>query len=163
MCWRQRHVGLVCCGFSPLFREVFLWVLWSAYHLYGKPENSGENSNGTVHPGGNYPEKRNTFRGITFFPFLPNDRNFLYHFVWINSARLHVERNWKIYRYFVNGTTQSRSCFRCQKNTSTIWRKFSPKFPYKWEAPLVYPSPQEPHIQILEPPGMHLKELFRAP
>ena len=40
---------------------------------------------------------------------------------------------------------------------------FSPKFPYKWEAPLVYPSPQEPHIQILEPPGMHLKELFRAP
>ena len=30
----------------------------SAYHLYGKPGNSRENSNGTVHPGGNYPEKK---------------------------------------------------------------------------------------------------------
>ena len=123
MCWRQRHVGLVCCGFSPLFREVFLWVLWSAYHLYGKPENSGENSNGTVHPGGNYPEKRNTFRGITFFPFLPNDRNFLYHLFGLPVPGF-MSRERKIYRYFVNGTTQSRFCFRCQKNTSTIWRKF---------------------------------------
>ena len=30
----------------------------SAYHLYGKHGNSGENSNATVHPGGNFPEKR---------------------------------------------------------------------------------------------------------
>ena len=30
----------------------------SAYHLHGKPGNSGENSNGTVHPGGNFPEKK---------------------------------------------------------------------------------------------------------
>ena len=162
MCWRQRHVGLVCCGFSPLFREVFLWVLWSAYHLYGKPENSGENSNGKVHPGGNFPEKSNTFRGITFFPFLPKRPKFSVPFVWITSARLHVERKWKIYRYFVNGTTQSCSCFRCQKNTSTVWRKFFTEISVS-EAPLVYPSPQEPHIQILEPPGMHLNELFRAP
>ena len=44
--------------------------------------------------------------------------------MWITSARLQVERKRKIYGYFVNGTTQSRSCFRCQKNTSTIWRKF---------------------------------------
>ena len=43
----------------------------SAYHLYGKPGISGENSNGTVHPGGNFPEESNTFRGITFFSFLP--------------------------------------------------------------------------------------------
>ena len=34
---------------------------------------------------------------------------------WITSARLHVERKWKIYRYFVNVTTQSFSCFQCQK------------------------------------------------
>ena len=66
-------LSLVPRGFS------LAWVLWSAYHLYGKPENSGQNSNGTVHSGGNYPEKSNTFRGITFFPFLLNDRNFLYH------------------------------------------------------------------------------------
>ena len=30
----------------------------SAYHLYGKPGNSVENSNGTVHPGGNFPERK---------------------------------------------------------------------------------------------------------
>ena len=28
----------------------------SAYHFYGNPGNSGENSNGTVHHGGNFPE-----------------------------------------------------------------------------------------------------------
>ena len=28
----------------------------SAYHLYGKPANSGQNLNGTVHPGRNFPE-----------------------------------------------------------------------------------------------------------
>ena len=36
-------------------------------------------------------------------------------FVRITSAKLHVERKWKIYRYFVNGTTQYPFCFRCQK------------------------------------------------
>ena len=51
--------------------------------------------------------------------------------VWIASARLHLERKRKLYRYFVNGTTQSRSCFRCQKNTSTIWRKFSTEISVK--------------------------------
>ena len=29
-----------------------------------------------------------------------------------------------IFRYFVNGITQSRSCFRFPKKYSTIWRKF---------------------------------------
>ena len=68
-------------------------------------------------------KKSNTFRGITFFPFLPKRPKFSVPFVWITSARLQVERKRTICRYFVNGTTQSRSCFRCQKNTSTIWRK----------------------------------------
>ena len=31
---------------------------WSAYHLYGKSGYSGENSNGTVYPGGIFSEKR---------------------------------------------------------------------------------------------------------
>ena len=98
-----------------------------------KPENSGENSNRTVHPGGNFPEKSNTFRGITFFPFLPKRPKFSVPFVWVTSARLHVERRWKIYRYFVNGTTQSRSCFRCPKKTPVPFdRNLSPKLPYKW-------------------------------
>ena len=57
----------------------------------------------------------NTFRGITFFPFLSKRPKFSVPFVWITSARLQAERKRKIYRYFVNGTIQSRSCFRCQK------------------------------------------------
>ena len=60
-------------------------------------------------------KKSNTVRGITFFAFLPKRPKFSVPFVWITSARLHDERKWKIYRYFVNGTTQSRSCFRCPK------------------------------------------------
>jgi len=62
-----------------------------------------------------FQKKSNTFRGITFFPFLPKWPKFSAAFVWITSARLHVERKWKIYEYFVNGTTQSHSCFQCQK------------------------------------------------
>ena len=61
--------------------------------MFGRPENSGENSNKTVHPGGNFPEKSNTFRGITFFPFLPKRPKFSVPFVWVTSARLHVERS----------------------------------------------------------------------
>ena len=58
------------------------------------------------------------FEGITFFPFLPKRAKFSVPFVWITSARLHVERKRKINRYFVNGTTQSRSCFRYHKKKS---------------------------------------------
>ena len=45
-------------------------VTLSAFHLYG---NSGENSNGTVHPGGNFSGKGNIFRDVTFFPALPKE------------------------------------------------------------------------------------------
>ena len=54
-------------------------------------------------------QKSNTFRGITFSPFLPKRPKLSVPFVWITSAKR------KVYRYFVNGTTQSRSCFQCQK------------------------------------------------
>ena len=60
------------------------------------------------------------FQGITFFPFLPKRPKFSVPFVWITSARHHVGRERKIYQHFVNGITQSRSCFRYQKNTSSI-------------------------------------------
>ena len=65
-------------------------------------------------------KKSNSFRGIPLFPFLLKRPKFVVPFVWITSARLHAQRKRKLCRYFVNGTTQSRSCFRCQKNTSTI-------------------------------------------
>ena len=35
-------------------------------------------------------EKSNTFRGITFFPFLPKQPKFSVPFVWITGARLQV-------------------------------------------------------------------------
>ena len=70
------------------------------------------------------------FRGITFFPFLPKRPKFSVPFVWITSARLHVERERKIYRHFVNGITQSQSCFRYQKKyqfhlKENVYRNFN--------------------------------------
>ena len=80
-----------------------------------------------------FQEKSNTFRGIAFFPFLPKRPKFSVPFVWITSARFQVEKKRKIYRYFVNGTTQSRSCFRCKKKIPVIFDgNVSPKFSYKW-------------------------------
>ena len=43
-------------------------VKHGAYHLYGKPGNSGENSTGTVHPGGNFPEKTVYLSRYYLFP-----------------------------------------------------------------------------------------------
>ena len=48
-------------------------VTRSAYHLNGIFGNSGANSNGTVHPGGKFSEKRYLSR------FYRNSRKFLYH------------------------------------------------------------------------------------
>ena len=77
-------------------------------------------------------KKGNTFRGMSFFPFLPKRPKFSVPFVWITSARLKVERKRKIHRYFVNGTTQFRSCFRYQKKIPVPCdENFSSKFPYK--------------------------------
>ena len=75
------------------FRKRFIVLFWniidktctaptrlSAYHSYGKPGNSGENLNGTVHPGGKFPEKKViTFEVLTFSRFHLNDGKFLYH------------------------------------------------------------------------------------
>ena len=76
-------------------------------------------------------KKSNTFRGITFFPFFPKRPKFSVLFVCITSLRLHFQRKRKLYRYFVNGTTQSRSCFRCPKNYQYLWRKFSTEISVK--------------------------------
>ena len=43
-------------GLSAL--QLHLTNSWSVHHLYGKPGTFGENSNGMVHPGGNFPEKK---------------------------------------------------------------------------------------------------------
>ena len=51
----RKKVCFTCKGFFFFF---FFWLIRSAYHLYGKAGNSGENSNGTVHSGGNFPDKK---------------------------------------------------------------------------------------------------------
>ena len=50
--------------------------------------NSGANSNGTVHPGGKFSEKGNTFRGISFFSLLLEFPKVSVPFVHSYSARL---------------------------------------------------------------------------
>ena len=80
-------------------------------------------------------KKSNTFPGITVFLFLPKRPKFSVPFVWITSARLHVERKRKIYRYFVNGTTVQLNpvpVFGAKKILEPFDGNFSPKFPYKW-------------------------------
>ena len=42
----------------------------SVYHLYGKTGCPGRKTNRTVCPNGKFPEKSNTFGGITFFSLL---------------------------------------------------------------------------------------------
>ena len=51
---RKKPLDTQCRG----FRLLVISEIMSAYHLYEKPRNSVENSNGTVHPGGNFPEKK---------------------------------------------------------------------------------------------------------
>ena len=75
--------------------------------------------------------KSNTFRGITFFPFLPKRPKFSEPFVWITSARLQVERKRKIYLYSVKGTVNPVPVFVPEKIPAIFDGNFSPKFPYK--------------------------------
>ena len=60
-------------------------------------------------------EKNNTFRGITFFPFLPKQPEYSVPFFCITSAKLQVERKRKIYLYFLNGTLNPVPVFGAKK------------------------------------------------
>ena len=94
----------------------------SAYRLYGKPENSGESQMEWFIPVEIFRKKKQYLLRYYLLPFLPKRPKFSVPFVWITSARLHLERKRKLYRYFVNGAAQSRSCFRYQRiqRASTI-------------------------------------------
>ena len=71
-------------------------------------------------------EKNNTFRGITFFPFLPKQPEYCVPFFCITSARLQVERKRKIYLYFVNGTLNPVPVFGAKKTPVPFDGRFSP-------------------------------------
>ena len=100
----SRHRALNMCMETRKFRGEFKWNGSSRWKFSRK--------------------KLIPFEVLSFFPFLPKRPKYSVPFAWVISARLQVERKRTICQYFVNGTTQSCSCFRCKKNTSTIWRKF---------------------------------------
>ena len=119
--------------YSHRWKRGWSWP-WALTFCMEDPETPGKIQMERFIPVESFRKKSNTFRGITFSPFLPKRPKFSVPFVWITSARLHVERKWKIYRYFVNVTTQSFSCFSAKNNTSAIWWQFFTKFQCKWQA-----------------------------
>ena len=67
-----------------------------------------------------------TSKVFAFFHLLLKQPKLSQPFVLITSARFPLESVRTIFRYSVNGTTQSHSCFRSEKqNTFTIWRKIN--------------------------------------
>ena len=55
------------------------------------------------------------FEVLPFSRFYRNDQNFLFRLFGLPAPGFKSREGKKIDQYFVNGTTQSRSCFRCQK------------------------------------------------
>ena len=103
--------------------------IWECLPFVWKPGNFGENSNGTVHPGGNFPEKQVIrFEVLRFSRSYRNDRNLLYHLFGLPVSGFLSRESEKFTEYFVNGTTQSRSCFRCQKKYHYHLTEMFPRF-----------------------------------
>ena len=75
------------------------------------------------------------FEILPFSRFYWNDRNFWYHLFGLPVPGFKSRESEKIYGYFVNGTTQSRSLFGAKKNTSTIWREFFTKISVSAQGP----------------------------
>ena len=77
-------------------------------------------------------KKSNTRLGI-FSLLYRNDRNVLYHLFGLPVLVLESGKQ-KMYRYFVNDTTQPHSFFKCEKKIQVPFEQnFSLKFPYKWQ------------------------------
>ena len=97
----------------------------STYHLYGKPGNSGENSKGTVHPGGNFSEKKVLhFEVLPFYRFYRHDRNVLYHLSGLLVPGC-ISRESEKFIVFCKWYNSIPFLFSApNKNTSTIWPKF---------------------------------------
>ena len=77
---------------KPPFISIWCFIRYNErLPFVWKRGNSGENLNGNVHSGGNFPEKTVIpFEVLPFSRFYRNDRNFL-PFVWLTSARLPLE------------------------------------------------------------------------
>ena len=107
----------------------------SAYHLYGKPGNFGENSNGKVHPGGNFPDKKKYLSRYYLFPVFTETTEIFCTICLDYQCQASTREKAKNLPVFwkIKDTTQSRSCFRCPKQKPVPFDgNFSLKFPYKW-------------------------------
>ena len=108
-------------------------LIWSAYHLYGKTGCFGGKSNGTVLSSA---EKRNTFRGIPLFSFLPKWSK--YHCTMCFLMKHAVCCPWfftqslPAFGKISNGTAHSRSVSFSKKSLVPFVGKFWLKIPYKW-------------------------------
>ena len=85
--------------------------------MYGKPENSGENSNGTVHPGG---KKVIPFEVLPFSRSYRNDQNFLYHLFGLPVPGFMSRKSEKFIGILLMVQLNPVPVFGAQKNTSTI-------------------------------------------
>ena len=75
-------------------------------------------------------KKVNTFRGITFFPFLPKRPKFSVPFVWITSARLYPEEA-KTLPVFCKWYNSILFLSSVPKKPVPFEGNFPPKFPCK--------------------------------
>ena len=118
---------------QTIVRRQLSAVTYSAYHLYRKLENFGENSNWTFHLAGNFSDERYTFWGIGFFPLLPKRSKFSIPLRELPVLRVPCFLSRKSgQRYFVNGTTQSRSFLTKRKTRPYLLRKILANCPSKW-------------------------------
>ena len=69
------------------------------------------------------------FKVLPFSCSYQNDQNFLYHLFGLPVPGFMSRRSEIFSHYFVNGTTQSHSCFRCQKKYQyRLMRNFHQNF-----------------------------------
>ena len=88
--------------------------------MFGKPENSGENSNRTVNPGGNFRKKVIPFEVLPFSRSYRNDQNFLYNLFGLPVQGFMSREVEKFTGILLMVQLNPVPVFGAQKNTSTI-------------------------------------------
>ena len=105
----------------------------SAYHLYGKPGNSEENSNGTVHFGGSFPEKKVIPFELLPFPVLTETIEIFYTICLDYQCKASCREKKKKLPVFCKWYYSAPFLFSVPKKILVPFDgNFSLKFPYKW-------------------------------
>ena len=91
------RTGLLLETFNTLFCSTCSCTVIGTFNSVSSVPSEKKKKNRAVHPGGSFPEKKQyLLSSITCFPFLPKRPRFSVPFVWITSARLHLERKQKL-------------------------------------------------------------------